>query len=149
MEDSVTVISSRPAAREFVFGLLFAKAFAPGEDPDHVWNVETLNAGLEAGEQGDYIRRVFFGVTDGLAGIDEKIEKAAVGWALSRLSRTTLTIMRLCVFEMTSVDDVPKRVALNEAVELAKKYDDDNAPGFINGVLNAIAKTLPDRPCDQ
>ena len=57
--------------------------------------------------------------------------------------------MRLAVYEMTSVDDVPKRVALNEAIELAKKFDDDKAPSFVNGVLNSIAHSLPDRECDS
>ena len=50
---------------------------------------------------------------------------------------------------MMNVADAPKRVALNEAVELAKRYDDEKASGFINGVLNAIAKSLPDRECDK
>ena len=57
--------------------------------------------------------------------------------------------MRLSVYEMAAVNDVPKKVSLNEAVELAKKFDDDNAPAFINGVLNTVSHTLPDRDCDK
>ncbi|MBQ8509044.1 MAG: transcription antitermination factor NusB [Clostridia bacterium] len=149
MEDTNKIVNTRSKAREFVFTLLFAKAFAPGEDADTVYARELENAEAELGDQLDYVHKVFFGVSDNLADIDAKISAAAVGWSLSRLSKAALTIMRLCIYEMISVDDVPKRVALNEAVELAKKYDEDKTPGFINGVLNSIARSLPDRDCDK
>ena len=149
MEDTVKLLSTRPKAREFVFELLFAKTFAPDEPADNFFTHEIDNSDAEFGEQIDYVRKVFFGVQENMAELDEKISSAAVGWSVSRLSKTSISIMRLCVYEMTHVDDVPKRVALNEAVELAKKFDDEKASGFINGVLNAIAKTLPDRECDK
>lgn len=139
---------TRSAAREYVFALLFAKTFAQGDEADVFYAGELENAEIEFGTQIDYVHDVFFGVNDKLAEIDENIAAHADGWALGRLSKATLAIMRLCVYEMSYVDDVPKRAALNEAVELAKKYDDDNAPAYVNGVLNAIAHTLPDRPCD-
>ncbi len=149
MEETIRTPNTRPVAREFVFAILFAKTFAPEEAADVVWARELENADAEFGEQIDYVHGTFFGVNDRLAEIDEKIEQAAKGWALSRLSKVSISIMRLCVYEMLAVEDVPKRVALNEAVELAKKYDDDSAPAFINGVLNTIAHTLPDKACDQ
>ena len=148
MEDLIRTPSYRASAREFVFGLLFAKAFAPNEDADAVYACELENADAEFGDQIDYVHDTYFGVTDNLAEIDEKIASAAVGWTLSRLSKVSLAIMRLSVYEMMAVNDVPKRVSLNEAVELAKKYDDEKASAFINGVLNSVAKTLPDRDCD-
>ncbi len=148
MEDTNKIATTRSKAREFAFGLLFAKAFAPEEDADAFWAQEMENSETELGKQADYVRAVFFGVADHEAELDAKIAEAAVGWNLNRLSKASLAIMRLCVYEMMWVDDVPRRVALNEAVELAKRFDDDNAPGFVNGVLNNIAKTLPERPCD-
>ena len=161
MEELTKPQFTRKMARDFTFRLLFAKAFAPDEDADRFYKDELSNLfemwaqeqtppyeGVEFGGEIDYVKKVYFGVLDKTDDIDSKISKAAVGWSLLRLTKGVLTIMRLCVYEMTSLDDVPKRVALNEAVELAKKYDDDNAPAFVNGVLNNIAKTLPDRDCD-
>lgn len=148
MEENIKAPITRSSAREYVFALLFAKEFSPEEAADTFYALETENAEIEFGDQIDYVHDVFFGIMDSLADIDEKISAAASGWALNRLAKVTLAIMRLCVYEMAHVDDVPKRVALNEAVELAKKYDDDNAPAFVNGVLNTISHKLPDRECD-
>ena len=149
MDETRKNIISRKAAREFVVGLLFAKSFAPNDDTDEFFAREVLNADVSMNEHSDYIREAFFGVCDGAEALDEKIKSAAAGWNLSRLSKMTLSIMRLAIYEMSSIDDVPKRVALNEAIELAKKYDDDKAPAFINGVLNNVAGSLPDRECDK
>ena len=149
MEDTTKLLNTRSKAREFVFELLFAKTFAPEEPADSFFAHELENTEAEFGEQIDYVRKVFFGVEENMDKLDEMISGAAVGWSISRLSKTSLAIMRLCVYEMMNVADAPKRVALNEAVELAKRYDDEKASGFINGVLNAIAKSLPDRECDK
>ncbi len=86
-----------------------------------------------------YLRSVVSGVTDKKSEIDALIEENAVGWKLQRLSGVTLAIMRVAVYEMLYIDDVPFSVAINEAVELAKKYDHDKSPKFINGILNTIA----------
>ena len=75
--------------------------------------------------------------------IDRKIEEHAKGWKLERISRMSLSVLRLCTYELMFTD-VPKPVALNEAVELAKRYDTDEAPAFINGVLNSVARSLGD-----
>lgn len=149
MEDTTKAIITRAKAREFVFELLFARVFAKEEPADSFFARELENSDTDFGKQIDYIRKVFFGVDENCAALDAKISEAAVGWSLSRLSRTSLSIMRLAVYEMTNVEDAPKRVVLNEAVELAKKFDDSKASGFVNGVLNTIAKSLPDRECDK
>ena len=148
MDEIIKMPVNRSSAREYVFALLFAKTFAPDEPADEFYARELENAGIEFSDQADYVHGVFFGVDDRLSLVDGYISEAANGWNLSRLSKTTLAIMRLSVYEMLAVADVPKRVSLNEAVELAKKYDDDNAPAYINGVLNTISKKLPDRECD-
>ena len=70
---------------------------------------------------------------------DEKIADSVVGWKLERLSRVSQAIMRLAIYEMLYREDVSYNIAINEAVELAKKFDHDKAPGFINGVLNSVA----------
>lgn len=144
MQETEKIANTRTKAREYVFELLFAKSFVPDEEPEDFFAHEIENNEPVLGEQSDYVRNCFFGISEKTDEIDGKISEAAVGWNLGRLSKTSLSIMRLAVFEMTSVADVPKRVALNEAVELAKKFDDDKAPAFINGVLNKIASGLPD-----
>ena len=149
MEENNKATITRVEAREYVFALLFAKAFSPDEAADEFYAREMENAEIEFGDQIDYVHDVFFGIMDNAPAIDEKISAAASGWTLNRLSKATLAIMRLSTYEMTAVNDVPKKVALNEAVELAKKFDDDNAPAFINGVLNTIAHSLPERECDK
>ena len=72
--------------------------------------------------------------------IDAIISECAVGWKLDRISGVSLAIMRLSIYEMVFATDVPVNVSLNEAIELAKKFDEDSAPSFINGILNKVAK---------
>ena len=86
------------------------------------------------------ILRVFFVVMNELETIDSKISENAKGWKLERLSKVSLAIMRICVYEMLFCEDIPFNISINEAVELAKKFDYDKAPSFINGVLNKVAE---------
>ena len=90
------------------------------------------------------LREKFEGVIEHLEEIDSKIEEKAKGWTVNRIAKAELTILRLAVFELLYVDDVPNRVAINEAVELAKAYGGDKGPGFINGVLASIVRELPE-----
>jgi len=91
-------------------------------------------------ERNEYISRVFFGAYEKLDELDAIIEKHAVGWKKERMSGVSLAIMRLSVYEILFADDIPDAVSINEAVELAKTYDDDAAASFINGILNAVLK---------
>ena len=90
----------------------------------------------------DYIKNVVKVVTDNLEDIDSRIVNALVNWKLDRVSKVNLTILRLAVGEMLFVDDVPGSVAINEAVELTKKYSDEKSTSFLNGVLDKVLKTL-------
>ena len=90
----------------------------------------------------DYIKTVVRTVTFEMKKIDEVIEKALVNWKLDRISKVNLTILRLAVGEMMFIDDVPGRVAINEAVELTKKYSDDKSCSFVNGVLDKVLKEV-------
>ena len=90
----------------------------------------------------EYIKNVVKVVTDNLEDIDSRIVNALVNWKLDRVSKVNLTILRLAVGEMLFVDDVPGSVAINEAVELTKKYSDEKSTSFVNGVLDKVLKTL-------
>ena len=78
-------------------------------------------------------------IVDKIPEIDEMINSVSKSWPTSRLGKSELTIMRLAVYEIKFDEDIPPNVAINEAVELAKKYGADNAPSFINGVLAQLA----------
>ena len=70
--------------------------------------------------------------------IDERISKCSKGWKLDRIAKAELAILRLAVYEAVYDEDVPVGVAVNEAVELAKEYGNDNGPSFVNGILGNI-----------
>ncbi|MGT2926922.1 transcription antitermination factor NusB [Streptococcus cuniculipharyngis] len=83
-----------------------------------------------------FILNLVSGVKDNQADLDQLIaQHLKTGWSLERLSLTDKVILRLGLYEMTYVDDTPARVALNEAIEIAKKYADDQSARFINGLL--------------
>lgn len=104
---------------------------------------ELLKAIPECEDNLGYIQSVINGVSEREDEL-KKIISANIkkGWTYNRLSKAAQSILKLAVYEMKYVDDVPPKVAINEAVELAKKYGDDNDPVFINGLLGSIYKTL-------
>lgn len=85
-----------------------------------------------------YGRELVTGVAAHLAAIDTVIEGRAVNWRLDRMSVIDRNIMRIAVFEMNFAQDVPAGVAIDEAIELAKRFGSDDSPAFINGILDAI-----------
>lgn len=91
-------------------------------------------------KQRDYIRAVLTGVSAHREELDGFISRFAVGWDISRISRLAKCIMRVAMFESLYVDDVPTGVAMNEAVKLARKYEDDNVVPFINGILGSFSR---------
>ncbi len=82
------------------------------------------------------------GISENREQVDELISKAASNWRLSRLAATDRNILRLTAFEMMSDNDVPDHVAINEAVEIAKRFGSEESPSFINGVLDAVKAVL-------
>ena len=89
-----------------------------------------------------YGQQLVDGITNNWDAIDKKIADSAVNWRLSRMSVLDRNIIRLATYEMLFQDDVPAHVAINEAVELAKRFCADDSPSFINGILDAILKTI-------
>ncbi len=127
----------RRTLRETAFKILFEREFKCDENANEFY-AESLSL-LEMDDDA-YLHNIFFGVENTKSDIDEIIAATAKGWKLSRISKVSLTIMRVSIYEMLEMADVPFAVSINEAVELAKKYDDDKAPKFVNGVLNTVAK---------
>ena len=134
---------SRRLAREAAMCLLYEREVR-GEKPEDntleemgdVLHIEQIRQ-----EQTPYIDAVLQSVEDHREEIDELIARYSREWEISRLSRVDLSILRLAVAEMRYLD-IPVKVSLNEAVELAKKYSEDKSSSFVNGVLGAILKEI-------
>jgi len=97
------------------------------------------------GKNDEYIDRVIWGTLEKEAQLDGVITSFLKGWELERISKIDLALMRLAIYEMLVEADVPSGVAVNEAVELAKAYGDDDSPAFINGVLGSVSRELKSR----
>lgn len=132
---------TRRESRETAFKLIFEKSFKMDEEPFDVY-IEFLDNNDIIGN--NYIREVFLGVYEKLEEIDNDIAAASIRRKNDRISRATMAILRLAVYEMKYFSEVPVNIAINEAVELAKKYEDDDVPGYVNGVLGSVAKSVAD-----
>jgi N utilization substance protein B len=131
-------MATRRELREAVFALLFETGFHPEDDPAMI-----LASAREERSVGDeqYIDTTYLGTMAKKDVIDVLISRFSNGWKTNRMSHVSRAVLRLCTYEML-YSDVPMQVALNEAVELAKKYDDPKARPFINGVLNSIKNEI-------
>lgn len=133
----------RAELREHIFRMLFGVEFHNAEElPEQTaLYFELLEQTKEKDEA--YITEKYGKIAEKIAEIDEKINANITGWKTSRMNKVDLTILRLAVYEMFYDEDIPVGVAINEAVELAKKYSSEEGPAFINGVLGKISKAEP------
>lgn len=143
---------SRKTARELALHLIFEMDFT-GESCDSLLRkrLDSENFSAFAGEDplyqsfpderdAEYIRRVTSGVSQHLVELDTYIERYSVGWKFGRISRIVACMMRLSMYEILYMPDVPDSVSINEAVELAKRYDTPEAASFINGILGTFVR---------
>ena len=128
--------------RENLYIMLFQTNFHQEEDVEKQAEIylEELEAEDATKRAKSILKERFQAVLEHLPEIDEKVAQKSQGWTLSRLAKSDLTILRLAVFEILYDEEVPNGVAINEAVELAKRYGGDKSYGFVNGVLASIAK---------
>lgn len=130
----------RREMREHIFRLLFMNQFHMQEEMPS--QVELYFEGLEELdplEQG-YMTDKYQRVVEKLPEIDNLLNSTSQGWKTKRMARVDLTALRLAVFELKYDDDVPTGVAINEAVELAKRYGGEDSSSFVNGILGKIAR---------
>ena len=130
------LVMTRKIARENTFLLLFEGACKNDETPEEIFNKAVEIRDLEVDE---FVKSVFFGTYANIQIIDEMIERNIKGWKKERISPVSLAVLRLASYEMLFVEDIPAKVSINEAVELCKKYDDEKAYSFVNGVLHKIS----------
>jgi N utilization substance protein B len=130
----------RSEIRENIFKLVFCGEFHSGDElPEQVETYFEEHAEVSE-EDRAYMIEKFSHIKDRIDEIDEKINSVAKGWKTQRMGKTDLAILRLAVYEMLYDDDVPVKVAINEAVELAKKFGGDESPSFVNGILAKLAQ---------
>lgn len=127
---------TRSEAREQAFMLLFSKSF---DDEPLEATIEDNSEMYEGGICG-YAQSVVGGIEDKKDEIDDEIKKyLKQGWSISRISKPSLAILRLAIYEIKYVSGVPLSVSINEAVELAKKYTIDESK-FVNGILGSFVR---------
>ena len=107
---------------------------------------EPLYAEYPNEKQRDYITALVKGVFEHGAELDGYIEKYAVGWKFSRIGRVAASIMRVAMYEILYMPDVPNAAAINDAVEIAKEYEEEETVKFINGILGSFVRgeSIPD-----
>lgn len=126
---------NRRKAREYAFILLFEYKFQPDEINSLL---EDFFSEYNTGEQEEYIRLVVEGVIENIDTIDAIISDYSKGWSVDRISVVCLSLMRLAVYEMKYIENIPLNVSVNEAVNLTKLYDGEESVSFVNGILGNI-----------
>lgn len=129
----------RTEQREHIFKMLFGVEFSEGEEQNEqtALYLEQIEDAKE--KDLEYIRTKVQNIMAKIDEIDVMINEHTKGWKTSRMNKVDLTILRLAVYEIKWDDDVPVGVAIDEAVNLAKKYSSDEGPAFVNGVLAKFA----------
>lgn len=128
----------RRRAREQAFLLLFANSFRD-EGIGEVAQLAVRSANIKISEFALGCAR---GATEHVQELDEIISSCLKGWTISRISRVSLAVLRLALYEMKYVDDIPVNISINEAVEITKKFADKKESSFVNGVLGTAAKQI-------
>ena len=104
---------------------------------------EPLYAEFPNVAQRAYIEALVRGVYDRRVELDNYISKYSIGWNITRLPRIVLAILRVCMYEILYIQDVPNASAINEAVELTKHYEEQELAAFVNGILGSFVRTEP------
>ena len=157
---------TRSAAREIAVHLVFEMGFSQ-LSPDEllaqaltrrtfelIGQEEPLYAEFPNVEQRAYIETLGRGVDEKREELDGYISKYAIGWKISRIPRVVVSILRVCLFEILYMGDVPNAAAINEAVELTKHYEESELCAFVNGILGSfvrqeLGETVPEAPAGE
>ena len=145
---------TRASARELAVHLIYSREFT-GEEPEQMITARLdkeyysllaedneIYSDRPSRNQVRYLDTVVSGVANRSEELNEHIQKYAIGWDISRISRLARTILQLAIFEILYMEDVPTGVAISEAVRIAKKYDGNDAGSFVNGILGSYARSL-------
>ena len=127
---------NRTTARKKAFELIYSYSLNSEYTPDEI--LENFYLANEI-ENEDYINETVKNTIENIEAIDNLIKNNLKNWSIHRIAKVSLAILRIATYEIKFNDSIPNSVAINEAVEIAKEYGNDDAPSFINGVLSSIA----------
>jgi N utilization substance protein B len=138
LEEKMSRKNSREKAMELSFGVELSK-----DSPEEALEtfVDNYEGDIKEIDLG-YIKEILYGIDSKKEELDSIIESNLKNWKIERIAKINLTILRLAILEMKYIEDVPAKVALNEALELTKKYSDEKSVSFINAVLDKVLKSL-------
>jgi len=136
-------VGSRRRGRELALQILYAMEMNPSDPrPSASQLMEETKIDFDA---ADFAEDIVRGVAENRDLIDRKIGEKSKNWALSRMARVDLNILRIATYELLIREDIPKNVTINEAIEVAKKFGTEDSPAFINGILDEIAAGAPEK----
>jgi N utilization substance protein B len=140
-------IGARRRARECALQMLYALDANGGATPDqaltHFWRDFAVEAQVEIdAEVSDFAERLVRGAHRHRSEIDEIIQRVSKNWRLERMARVDRNLLRLGAYELKYEVDIPARVVINEAIEMAKRFGTSESPAFVNGLLDRIASDL-------
>lgn len=138
MSRTMSRTQSREITMELLFGMSLSKDTAVEALETFVDNYEKNIEELDL----EYIKAILDGVEEYKGEIDALIDANLQNWKFERVSKVNISILRLAIYEMKYVEDVPSKVAINEALDITRKYSDEKAVAFVNGVLDKILKDL-------
>lgn len=138
MSRTMSRTQSREITMELLFGMSLSKDTAVEALETFVDNYEKNIEELDL----EYIKSILDGVEEYKGEIDALIDANLQNWKFERVSKVNISILRLAIYEMKYVEDVPSKVAINEALDITRKYSDEKAVAFVNGVLDKILKDL-------
>ena len=133
-------MGQRKKARELALKCLYAHE-STGQEVDAVCESLIVTSDLNE-ESTHYADRLFRKAVELLAEIDSQIEKYSQNWRIERIAMVDKNILRIAICELVAFPDIPARVAINEGVELAKKYSSQESSRFVNGLLDAVHKQM-------
>ncbi len=132
---------NRRQAREQAFIFVFESEFGNNNAEDII-EMARLHRDEEV---DDFARSLLIGIKENEGIVEEYIEKNVTGWKKERLSIVAISILKIAIYEIMYVENIPESVSINEAVELAKKYGEKEEPSYINGVLGSVIRNLRKR----
>jgi len=133
----------RTLSREIALKILYASeitAESIGESLNKFW----LHENVEDEDVRSFAEKLVLGVEGNISRIDSMISDFADNWQIGRMATIDRNIIRIAAFELMFLDDIPPKVAINEAIEIAKKYGDKDSGKFVNGILDRISRSRPE-----
>jgi N utilization substance protein B len=143
-------MGTRRNSREAALQFLYQEDFTIGTDQqfgyDLVERFDLFCALFQVNKKARaYALVLLHGISENIEKIDRLIADAASNWRIERIASTDKNLLRIAIFEMLQMADVPPQVAINEAVEIAKRFAGDDSPKFINGVLDAVRAIIVEK----